>query len=208
MPLIPIAMALAQFAPMIAGWLGGSKAEDVATKVVGVAQAVTGQSAPDAALAALQADPNLVLQFQKAMLEQQAQLAQISADVTKAQLEHDEAIFAQGVQDRSNARQMAVATHDSTPRNLAYLYTVGLFAVIAMHFYVVIAKVPVDPTTFAILGNIEGVLIAMVLGSKEFYFGSTSASAKQTATITDFAVSPGSVTTAAPSQLTRAGDRE
>jgi hypothetical protein len=72
-------MALAQFAPMIAGWLGGSRAEDVATKVVGVAQAVTGQSAPDAALAALQADPNLALQFQKAVLEQQAQLAQINA---------------------------------------------------------------------------------------------------------------------------------
>ncbi|MBR7999256.1 3TM-type holin [Burkholderia vietnamiensis] len=91
MPLIPIAMALAQFAPMIAGWLGGSKAEDVATKVVGVAQAVTGQSAPDAALAALQADPNLAMQFQKAVLEQQAQLAQIAADVTKAELAADAA---------------------------------------------------------------------------------------------------------------------
>lgn len=91
MPLIPIAMALAQFAPMIAGWLGGSKAEDVATKVVGVAQAVTGQSAPDAALAALQADPNLALQFQKAVLDHQAQLAQIAADVTKAELAADAA---------------------------------------------------------------------------------------------------------------------
>ncbi|MDN7814678.1 3TM-type holin [Burkholderia vietnamiensis] len=91
MPLIPIAMALAQFAPVIAGWLGGSKAEDVATKVVGIAQAVTGQSAPDAALAALQADPNLALQFQKAVLEQQAQLAQIAADVTKAELAADTA---------------------------------------------------------------------------------------------------------------------
>lgn len=91
MPLIPIAMALAQFAPMIAGWLGGSKAEDVATKVVGVAQAVTGQSAPDAALAALQADPDLALQFQKAVIEQQAQLAQIVADVQKAELAADQA---------------------------------------------------------------------------------------------------------------------
>lgn len=91
MPLIPIAMALAQFAPMIAGWLGGSKAEDVAGKVVGIAQAVTGQSAPDAALAAIQADPNLSLQFQKAVLDQQAQLAQIAADVTKAELAADTA---------------------------------------------------------------------------------------------------------------------
>ncbi|MFM0210462.1 3TM-type holin [Paraburkholderia sediminicola] len=91
MPLIPIAMALAQFAPMIAGWLGGTKAEDIAGKVVGIAQTVTGQSAPDAALAAIQADPNLSLQFQKAVLDQQAQLAQIAADVEKAEIAADQA---------------------------------------------------------------------------------------------------------------------
>lgn len=91
MPLIPIAMALAQFAPMIAGWLGGSKAEEVAGKVVGIAQAVTGQAAPDAALAAIQADPNLSMQFQKAVLDQQAHLAEIAADVTKAELAADQA---------------------------------------------------------------------------------------------------------------------
>lgn len=89
MPLIPIAMALAQFAPMIAGWLGGAKAEDVATKVVGIAQTVTGQSAPDAALAALQSDPNLAAQYAKAVLDQQGQLAQIAADVTKAEIAAD-----------------------------------------------------------------------------------------------------------------------
>lgn len=87
MPLIPIAMALAQFAPMIAGWLGGQKAEDVAGKVVDIAKTVTGQSAPDAAVAALQADPNLAYQFQKSVLDQQAQLAQIAADVQKAEIE-------------------------------------------------------------------------------------------------------------------------
>ncbi|MFM0013704.1 hypothetical protein [Paraburkholderia sediminicola] len=89
--LIPIAMALAQFAPMIAGWLGGSKAQDVATKVVSIAQTVTGQSAPDAALAAIQADPNLAMQFQKAVLDNQVQIAQIAADVEKAELAADTA---------------------------------------------------------------------------------------------------------------------
>jgi hypothetical protein len=91
MPLIPIAMALAHFVPMIAGWLGGSKAEDVASKVVSIAQTVTGQSAPDAALAAIQSDPNLAMQYQKAVLDQQAQLVQIAADVEKAELAADEA---------------------------------------------------------------------------------------------------------------------
>ncbi|KVD81935.1 hypothetical protein WS62_23555 [Burkholderia sp. ABCPW 14] len=91
MPLIPIAMALAQFAPMIAGWLGGSSAANVAQKVVGVAQAVTGTSAPDAALAAIQADPNLAMQFQTKIVESQVEMAQIAADVTKAELAADTA---------------------------------------------------------------------------------------------------------------------
>ncbi|AOJ10331.1 hypothetical protein [Burkholderia mayonis] len=91
MPIIPIAMALAQFAPMIAGWLGGSSAANVAQKVVGVAQAVTGTSAPDAALAAIQADPSLAMQFQTKIVESQVEMAQIAADVTKAELAADTA---------------------------------------------------------------------------------------------------------------------
>lgn len=89
--MLPIALALAQFAPMIAGWFGGSKAEDVATKVVGIAQAVTGQSAPDAALAAIQADPNLSMQFQKAILDQQYELSKLSQELSIAELNADTA---------------------------------------------------------------------------------------------------------------------
>ncbi|WP_293042284.1 hypothetical protein [Paraburkholderia sp.] len=84
-------MALAQFAPMIAGWLGGSKAENVAQKVVGVAQAVTGTSTPDAALAAIQANPDLAMQFQTKVVESQVEMAQIAADITKAELAADTA---------------------------------------------------------------------------------------------------------------------
>jgi hypothetical protein len=83
---ISIALGLAQFAPMIAGWLGGSKAKDVASKVVGLAEAVTGKSG-EGALAAIQADPNLAVQFQLKVLENQITLAQIAADTEKAELD-------------------------------------------------------------------------------------------------------------------------
>ncbi|MBF3825405.1 hypothetical protein ISF98_29125 [Burkholderia pseudomallei] len=98
MPLIPIAMALAQFAPMIAGWLGGSNAENVAAKVVGVAQAVTSTSTPDAARAAIEADPNLAMQFQTKIVESQVEMAQIAADVTKAELAFETNNVTQGAQ--------------------------------------------------------------------------------------------------------------
>lgn len=75
LPLIPIAMQLAQYAPNIIKLLTGSdKAGDVAQAVVGVAQAVTGTSTPDAALEVIKADPDKVLAFQQAMAQQQADL--------------------------------------------------------------------------------------------------------------------------------------
>jgi hypothetical protein len=62
---ITIAMGLAQFAPGIIKLITGSdKAADVAGKVIGVAQAVSGTSTGPAALAAIQADPAKVLDFQ------------------------------------------------------------------------------------------------------------------------------------------------
>src|SRR5882757_4914815 len=84
---ITIAMGLSQFVPKIVKWIAGDKAGNVAQKVVDVAQAVTGKPTGDQALAALQADPNLVLQYQKAILDQEVTLEQLAvqnaADINK-----------------------------------------------------------------------------------------------------------------------------
>lgn len=85
---ITIALGLSQFVPQIVRWIGGDKAGKVAQKVVDVAQQVTGKPTGDQALAALQADPNLVLQYQKAMLDQETTFEQIAvqnaADINKS----------------------------------------------------------------------------------------------------------------------------
>lgn len=71
-PLIPLAMQLAQFAPGIIKLLTGSdKAEEVAGKVVDVAMAVTGTADGPAAVTAIQADPQKMMDFQLAMGAQQ-----------------------------------------------------------------------------------------------------------------------------------------
>lgn len=71
---ITIAMGLAQFAPAILKWITGSdKAAEAAGKVVEIAQAVTGKTGPDA-VAALQADPALVLQFRQAVMANETDL--------------------------------------------------------------------------------------------------------------------------------------
>lgn len=78
MPLVPIALALAQFIPSIAKMLGGEKAEAVAGKVVEIAQSVTGQQSPEAALKAIQADPAAATAFQKAVLDQMVELEKLA----------------------------------------------------------------------------------------------------------------------------------
>lgn len=64
---ISIAMGLAKFAPMIAGWFGGDDAEETANKVVTVAKQVTGMDDESKAMSAIHNDPALQIQFQQAM---------------------------------------------------------------------------------------------------------------------------------------------
>jgi hypothetical protein len=84
---ISLALGLSQFVPKIIKWIAGDKAGTVAQKVIDVAQQVTGKPTGDQALAALQADPSLVLQYQKAILEQEVTFEQLAvqnaADINK-----------------------------------------------------------------------------------------------------------------------------
>lgn len=104
MPLIPIAMALGQFVPGIIKLLTGSdKAEDVAAHVVGIAQTITGEVSPEAALAALKADPNKVLEFQQEMGRQQVELDKAYlADVANARARDMAYVSAGRVNERAN----------------------------------------------------------------------------------------------------------
>lgn len=76
---ITIAMGLSAFVPKIVKWIAGDKAGSIAQKVVDVAKQVTGKGSGDEALAALQADPNLVLQYRKAILDQEVAFEQLAA---------------------------------------------------------------------------------------------------------------------------------
>ncbi|WP_338911887.1 hypothetical protein [Mycetohabitans rhizoxinica] len=188
--MLPIVLALAQFAPQIARWIGGSRAEQVAQKVVTIAQTVTGTSTPEQALAAIQANPELAYRFQESIVESQVELQRIAAELEKAHITTSIETAKANAADRANARQMALTAQDHTPRNLAYLYTGALFLVIGAHFSLLFFKIEVQPLAFGVLGNIEGVLISMVLGAKEFFLGSSSTAKKQAAVITSFATDP------------------
>lgn len=76
---VTIAMGLAQFVPQIAKWItGNDKAANVAQKAIDIAQAVTGKGTGDEAVAALQADPALVLQYRQAVLAQELEFQKLA----------------------------------------------------------------------------------------------------------------------------------
>lgn len=82
--LIPIALALAEFVPNITKWITGSEqAGEVAEKVISIAKEVTGKETPDAAIAELKANPELVLSYRKAVLDQAVEIDRIAAGVIK-----------------------------------------------------------------------------------------------------------------------------
>jgi hypothetical protein len=79
MDLITVAMGLSQFAPSLVKWITGSdKAEEVAKVAVDVAQQITGTKTSDEAIKALQASPEMVLAYRKAMLDQEVTFQQLA----------------------------------------------------------------------------------------------------------------------------------
>lgn len=151
---ITLAMGLAQFAPQVVKWLSGSdKAEAVARQVVDVAEAVTGKVGAEAMMA-LQADPNLVLQFRE-------RLAAIDADIEKAYL-----------QDRQHAR----ATHREhwmpwmltlTLAGMVLLLVAGLF------------MLPTPPENREVVYLIAGQLIGAFSTAVAYWLGSSRGSAQK-----------------------------
>ena len=84
MPLIPLALSLAQFAPNIIKFFTGSdKDAAVAQKVVDIASAVTGAKSPEEAIQRIHASSEAQLAFQQAALAQEGELekARLAADV-------------------------------------------------------------------------------------------------------------------------------
>jgi hypothetical protein len=170
--------------------LAGMAAKTIADKIglsdatiEGVKTALTGNTmTPEQMLSLKAADNDFSLQMQKLGFTHAENMAgiEVQRDTVSAG-------------DRAGARLMATAESDHTARNLAYLYTLALFAVIGAHLWIIVQRIPIEPVAMNIISTLEGVLIAMVLGSKEFFFGSSSSAVKQQAAITDFATSPGSV---------------
>lgn len=106
---ITIALGLAKVAPMLTKWLTGSdKAAEVASKVVEIAETVTGQKGP-AVLDAIQVDPALALQFQQAVMQNETALLQAFLADTQSARQRDVALAQAGARNYRATALVAAA---------------------------------------------------------------------------------------------------
>ena len=107
-PVLPFAIALAEFVPLIARWIGGEKSEKVAQQIVETAKKVTGESDPSKVLQSLKASPKLVAQFQHALLKMEHELEMTEFEDRKSARSRDMA-FLQAQRHNIRADIMVVA---------------------------------------------------------------------------------------------------
>jgi hypothetical protein len=161
---ITLAMGLAQFAPSVVRWLSGSdKAEQVAQRVVDVAEVVTGRQGPQA-IEAMQADPALVLQFRQA-------LAEIELEMERAYLA-----------DRQDARGRDVAYVQAGRRNLRADVMVALDALGLIVCLVVLALYSdrLAGEAIALISTVASIFGLCLRDAHQFEFGSSRGSAEKT----------------------------
>jgi hypothetical protein len=144
-----------------ASTISGKLGKTVDPSLASIANAVAGAS-PDQLLAMKQADNNFAEKMKALGFTHQEELEKTAAD------------------DRASARTREETVRDNTPRNLAYLYTFGFFMVLAGEIYIGLQHVALEPGAKMSLDMLFGVLTGMVLGTKEYYFGSSTGSERKT----------------------------
>jgi len=87
--------------------------------------------------------------------------------------------------DRDSARQRQVALNDRTPNILAYLIFGSFMAVLIGEFYLLFREIEVNPQALRLVDVTLGMLLVLVTGVKNYFFGSSRGSKEKTALLTN-----------------------
>jgi len=168
---ISIALGLAQFAPLIAKWLvpGNDRAAEAASKVVDIAQIVTGTATGDLALDAIRADPAVALQFRQAVLAQEADL--------------DKAYLADRADARARDVKLAEAGHVN--RRADYMVLLDVIGLISCLAVLVMFREKLPGEVVGIISTVAGIFGACLRDAHQFEFGSSRNSQVKDQTISN-----------------------
>lgn len=168
LPILPIVMGLAQFAPTILRYFcAGETSAAVAESVVDIAKTVTGTKTPEEALEAIRANNQLAMEFQKQILSSDTELE-------KAYL-----------LDRQDARSRDLGYIQSGKHNYRgdILAFVAIIALVCLIFLLFFKAVDLPDSVRDLLLILSGSLVAIVKDVYAFEFGSTRDSKVKSDTI-------------------------
>ena len=158
---ISIALGLASLTGLdkkIGRWLGGDNGAQVASKVIEIAQSVTGFDNPADIRDVLSADSGAVLAFEERLHDQEHELEKLA------------------YADRADAREMqesALSQDDPVAKRFIYYFAAfwSLAAVVYIGL-ITFVDIPKDSVRFAdtILGFLLGTVVATIIG---FFFGAS-----------------------------------
>lgn len=169
-PLIPVAISLAaKYVPEIIEHFSGKNAAGVASKVIEIAKDVTGTATPDEAARALVANPDLVLKFKTAALEQEVELKRIALEETKVFLADT---------DSARKREAEIATSDKAPLLNKAVTPVLALATVVLTFsmfglMIWMADGDLKPAQERIIIFIAGAMVPLCAQVYNYYYGSS-----------------------------------
>jgi hypothetical protein len=122
--------------------------------------------------------------FVKDIIEEFHLPAEVAAKLQEAALMREfelrKSIMELQVADLDSARKREMEVKDPTNRRLAYTYTIGFFLIMGAELLMGLNGVVVSVAVQRTLDTLFGVMIAMILGVKEYYFGSSVGSDRKT----------------------------
>lgn len=179
-------------APVVGTLLGGPAGAAVGALV---ASALGTANDPDAVSAALASDPSALARVQELQINAKVQLQQLAVTAENNRLQAEAIQYAAEAADRDSARQLAATqTRDFIRPAITVILLLGALSILVCIFTGVGLEALQNPVAASTISLLIGLWFSELKQTLGFYFGMTKESQKQSAVITDFAVTPGSVT--------------
>jgi hypothetical protein len=177
---------------MVGTLLGGPAGAAVGALV---ASALNVQADPESVNAALAGNPDALVKIQELQVNAKVQLQQLAVTAENNRLQAEAAQYAAEAADRDSARKLAAQQpRDFIRPTVTLVILLGTLLIIGAVFMGWNKEILTDPTASLTVGTVIGLWFGELKQVMGFWFGMTKESQKQNATITDFAVAPGTVT--------------
>lgn len=167
-PIIPIALALAEFAPTLLRYFGvGAESASVAEKVADIARTVTGAATPEDALAAIKASSEAQERFRTAVMQNDTDLQRMYLD------------------DRKDARGRDIEFIRAGRQNVRadVMVAIAFVAVIVICWLLAAKGVDANSAAGGFLIAVGGMFARNIGTAFDFEFGSSRSSSDKTAAL-------------------------